>query len=299
MATLVAFHAHPDDESLSMGGTFARAAAEGHRTVLVVATGGEHGQVPSDLAAGESLADRRRRETEAACDALGVSRLVWLGYEDSGMTGWSQNANRGAFVNADPDEAARRLSAILDEERPEVFTTYDWHGNYGHPDHLQVHAVGHLAARRSGVEGVYEVTMNRDWFRSLVAMAREAGVPETEGFADFDADAPADDGNPNPAHDRADRRRISKHVRAVGIHNFGYHREGRLRRADLPDCRRQEHVPRGRACARLNSPGQTRGIGVSRRASLTSVGDAFLVLASRRRTLPPAKDGEGWPDDRP
>jgi len=196
VATLVAFHAHPDDESLSMGGTLARAAAEGHRTVLVVATGGEHGQVPGDLGPGESLADRRRRETEAACAALGVSRLAWLGYEDSGMTGWVQNANRGAFVNAGVDEAAARLAAILDEERPEVFTTYDWHGNYGHPDHLQVHAVGHRAADRSGVEGVYEVTMNRDWFRSLVAMARAAGVPETEGFADFDADAPADDGNP-------------------------------------------------------------------------------------------------------
>ena len=196
MATLVAFHAHPDDESLSMGGTLARAAAEGHRTVLVVATGGEHGQVPTDLAPGESLADRRRRETEAACAALGVSRLAWLGYEDSGMTGWAQNANRGAFVNADRDEASARLSVILDEERPEVFTTYDWHGNYCHPDHLQVHAVGHRAASRSGVEGVYEVTMNRDWFRSLVAMAREAGVSETEGFADFDADGPADDGNP-------------------------------------------------------------------------------------------------------
>jgi LmbE family N-acetylglucosaminyl deacetylase len=208
VATLVAFHAHPDDESLSMGGTLARAAAEGHRTVLVVATGGEHGQVPGDLAAGETLADRRRRETEAACAALGVSRLAWLGYEDSGMTGWAQNANRGAFVNADPDEAAARLAAILDEERPEVFTTYDWHGNYGHPDHLQVHAVGHRAAAKSGVEGVYEVTMNRDWFRSLVAMAREVGVPETEGFADFDADAPADDGNPMGEPESAISHRI-------------------------------------------------------------------------------------------
>lgn len=224
MATLVAFHAHPDDESLSMGGTLARAAAEGHRTVLVVATGGEHGQAPGDLAADETLADRRRRETEAACEALGVSRLAWLGYEDSGMTGWSQNANRGAFVNADRDEAAARLSAFLDEERPEVFTTYDWHGNYGHPDHLQVHKVGHLAAARSGVEGIYEVTMNRDWFRSLVSMARDAGVPATEGFADFDADAPADDGNPMGEPESAISHRVDvaawcgAKLRAIACH---------------------------------------------------------------------------------
>ena len=55
MGTLVLFHAHPDDESITTGGTAARAAAEGHRVVLVVATGGEHGEVPPDLAPGEEL----------------------------------------------------------------------------------------------------------------------------------------------------------------------------------------------------------------------------------------------------
>jgi len=225
VATLVAFHAHPDDESLSMGGTLARAAAAGHRTVLVVATGGEHGQVPADLAVGESLADRRRRETEAACEVLGVSRLAWLGYEDSGMTGWSQNSNPGAFVNADLSEASARLARILADERPEAFTTYDWHGNYGHPDHLQVHAVGHRAAVLAEVEGVYEVTMNRDWFRSLMTMAREAGVATTDGFADFDADAPADDGNPMGEPESAISHRVDvgewceSKLRAISCHD--------------------------------------------------------------------------------
>ena len=45
MATLVAFHAHPDDESIAMGGVMAKASDEGHRVVLVVATRGEHGEV--------------------------------------------------------------------------------------------------------------------------------------------------------------------------------------------------------------------------------------------------------------
>ena len=66
MATLVCFHAHPDDEVISTGGTIARAAAEGHRVVLVVATNGDHGEVPDDLAPGETLVDRRRVETEAS-----------------------------------------------------------------------------------------------------------------------------------------------------------------------------------------------------------------------------------------
>ena len=55
MGTLVCFHAHPDDESISTGGTMARAVAEGHRVVLVVATNGDHGEVPEDLAPGETL----------------------------------------------------------------------------------------------------------------------------------------------------------------------------------------------------------------------------------------------------
>ncbi len=91
MSTIVFFHAHPDDESLSTGGTIARASAEGHRVVLVVATNGDHGQVPDDLAPGETLVDRRRKETEKSCQVLGVHRLAWLGYSDSGMTGWPQN----------------------------------------------------------------------------------------------------------------------------------------------------------------------------------------------------------------
>ena len=91
MGTLVCFHAHPDDESIGTGGTLARAKAEGHRTVLVVATNGDHGEVPADLAPGETLVDRRRVETERSAAVLGIDRLVWLDYTDSGMTGWGQD----------------------------------------------------------------------------------------------------------------------------------------------------------------------------------------------------------------
>jgi len=210
MSTLVAFHAHPDDESLIMGGTLARASAEGHRVVVVVATNGDHGEKPTDLAAGETLMDRRRAETQRSCDALGVHRLEWLGYADSGMTGWEQNAHPDAFINADTEVAAAALAAILIEERADVFVTYDWHGNYGHPDHLQVHRVGHRAAQIAGVADVFEVTMNRDHFRRLVTMAAEH--PElasgNEGFTDFDPDSPADDGNPMGEPESAISHRI-------------------------------------------------------------------------------------------
>ena len=193
MATLVCFHAHPDDESMTTGGVMAKYAAGGHRVVLVVATGGEHGECPDDLAPGESLVHRRRKETERSAAALGVARIAWLGYEDSGMTGWEQNAEPRSFHLADVDEAARRLADVLIEERADVVTVYDWHGNYGHPDHIKVHHVGHRAAVLAGTPHVYEATMNRDHVRKLMQMA----PPEfAEGAADFDPDAPADDGNP-------------------------------------------------------------------------------------------------------
>ncbi|MEY2966997.1 MAG: hypothetical protein RLY50_1047 [Actinomycetota bacterium] len=194
MSTIVFFHAHPDDECIQTGGTIARASAEGHRVVLVVATNGDHGEIPSDLAEGETLVDRRRRETEASADVLGIARVAWLGYEDSGMTGWPQNANPGAFLNAETDEAATRLANILHEESVEVLVTYDWHGGYGHPDHIKVHHVGHAAAALVPGVRVLEGTMNRDQIRRSMAMARDAGLLPPE--ADWDVDGPADDGNP-------------------------------------------------------------------------------------------------------
>ena len=198
MGTVVAFHAHPDDESLIMGGSLARASREGHRVVLVVATNGDHGQIPDDLAPGETLMDRRKRETQASCDVLGIHRLVWLGYCDSGMTGWEQNNLPGAFVAADVDEAAQRLADVLIEERADVVTVYDWHGNYGHPDHIQVHKVGHRAAAIAGTKNVFETTMNRDHFRMVYEMAKEHAAQLPDGAApdDFNPDGPADDGNP-------------------------------------------------------------------------------------------------------
>ena len=202
MGTLVAFHAHPDDEAIATGGSMARAHAEGHRVVLVVATGGEHGELPDDLTDGETLADRRRAETERSAAALGVDRVVWLGYADSGMTGWEANLDEASFWLADVDEAGRRLADVLLEERADVFTIYDWHGNYGHPDHIKVHQVGcraeHMVADELPGMRVFEATMNRDELRRQMAQAREMGQSMTPDNVEdeFDPDGPMDDGNP-------------------------------------------------------------------------------------------------------
>jgi LmbE family N-acetylglucosaminyl deacetylase len=201
MGTLVCLHAHPDDECISTGGTMARASEEGHRVVLIVATNGEHGEVPDDLADGESLADRRRAETDASARVLGVDRLVWLGYQDSGMTGWDGNQDSASFHQADLDEAGERVASVLREERADVFTMYDWHGTYGHPDHVKVHQVGKRAAELvDHPMRTLEATVNRDAMAAMINAAKESGVemgsPDADSDDEFDPSGPADDGNP-------------------------------------------------------------------------------------------------------
>ena len=185
MATVVFFHAHPDDESITTGGTIARAGAEGHRTVLVFATRGEVGEVGDGvLAADESLARRREQESHKSAEILGVARVEFLGYHDSGMMGEDSNDADGSFWRADPDVAASALAAILADERADVLTIYDSHGGYGHPDHIQVHRVGVLAAERAAIDRVFEATMNRDHFARLTEHATAFGI-DTDGIPDL------------------------------------------------------------------------------------------------------------------
>ncbi|HXQ60843.1 MAG TPA: PIG-L family deacetylase [Acidimicrobiales bacterium] len=181
MATAVFFHAHPDDEAIATAGTMAALAAAGHRVVLVTATRGELGEVPDGLLApGETLADRRAVELEAACEVLGVARHVYLGYGDSGMEGEDTNNDPGCFWQADLDEAARRMAAILREEEADVLTAYDERGNYGHPDHIQVHRVGLRAGELAGVPRVFMATVNRDHLYELLETDGGATLLATE-----------------------------------------------------------------------------------------------------------------------
>ena len=183
MATLVCFHAHPDDESIATGGVMVKAAEDGHTVVLVVATRGEEGEVPEGfLADGESLGERRERETLASAEILGVRAVEWLGYHDSGMIGTPTNDAEHCFWRADVEEAAQRLAAILRRHDADVLTIYDDNGNYGHPDHIQVHRVGVRAAELAGTPEVYEATMNRDHLRrQMRTMVEEAGTDDLPG----------------------------------------------------------------------------------------------------------------------
>jgi LmbE family N-acetylglucosaminyl deacetylase len=169
--TVVAFHAHPDDEVLLTGGTLARAVADGHRVVVVTATAGGLG-----LTGGlqRDLAQARTRELSAATAALGVHRTEVLGYLDSGMV--AAEAPPGAFCTIPVPMAARVLADLLVQEAADVLTVYDPHGGYGHPDHVHVHHVGRAAARLAGTPVVLEATVNRDRLRRALRVLRWTGV---------------------------------------------------------------------------------------------------------------------------
>lgn len=193
MATLVCFHAHPDDEAIATGGVIRLAADAGHRVVLVVATRGERGEiVPGVLDDGEQLALRRTAEVHAAATELGIARVAFLGYVDSGMMGEPTNDEPWTFWQADVESAARRLATILDEEGADALTVYDDNGGYGHPDHIQVHRVGMRAAEIAGVTRVVETCINRTAIRRMV-----------EAIASGDAPSPFPEGAEPPDLDDA------------------------------------------------------------------------------------------------
>jgi len=185
--TLVTFHAHPDDEAIAMGGSMAQAARDGHRVVLVVATRGEHGEVDDGfLDSDEALGDRREQETRVAAEILGVQRVEFLGYVDSGMVGTPENDAPESFWQADVEEAAGRLAAILTEEEADVLTIYDEWGVYGHPDHVQVHRVGARAAELAGTRRVYMSTIDQDRIRRLFEEAKATNAPDFPEDLDLD-----------------------------------------------------------------------------------------------------------------
>jgi LmbE family N-acetylglucosaminyl deacetylase len=155
MATIVAFHAHPDDEVLLTGGTIARLAAEGHRVIIVVACDG-------DMWAGPDQG-RRLEDLRASAAILGADKAVHLGYADSGHGPllFDDPPGRTRFARADAEEAAGKLAALLAEEHADLLLSYDPQGVNGHRDHVRVHQVGARAAELAGVR-VAEATVPRE-----------------------------------------------------------------------------------------------------------------------------------------
>ena len=157
--TLMAVHAHPDDECMSTGGSLARYREEGVHTILVTATRGEEGEiVDPDMDPDEvrpKLADVRVAELEKACQHLQVAELHLLNYRDSGMAGTPANNHPDCFHQADLHEATGRLVRLMRQCRPHVMTCYNENGGYGHPDHIQVNRATVAAFHAAGDPAQY------------------------------------------------------------------------------------------------------------------------------------------------
>lgn len=192
MSTVVALHAHPDDESLITGGTLTGLSAAGHRVVLVTCTDGAEGLADDSFGRGEDLAAVRRAELDAAAAELGVARVVVLGYQDSGSD--PAHLHPDGFCHAAVDEVAARVVEVIREEDAELLLGYDSAGGYGHPDHVQVHRVGRRAAELSNIPGYLEATVDRGQLvrgarlLAAVPVARRL-VPADRFAASWSADA--------------------------------------------------------------------------------------------------------------
>ena len=226
--TVVSFHAHPDDEALLTAGTLARAAAEGHRVVLVTATDGGAGLAAAADSGGPGLGSKRLAELRRAGTAIGCHDVRYLGYRDSGPTPAGPTPTGPAdpgpdtFSRADTEVAATRLAAILAETGAHVLTIYDPAGGYGHPDHVQVHRVGVRAAELAGTQVVLEATVDRrPLVRVLGVLERlrilgRLGVDRREWSAARFAGAYADPGR--ITHRVATRRFAGAKRRAMAAH---------------------------------------------------------------------------------
>jgi len=187
--TLMAVHAHPDDEASSTGGVLAAYSAQGIRTVVVTCTNGELGDAPGGIKPGQpghdaqAVARQRLAELRESCAILGVCELELLGYHDSGMPDWDYKDRPDAFSNIPLAKVAGRISGLIERHRPQVLITYDDQGPYQHPDHVHASRCAQAAFADTGIPAKLYLSAMRgsDW-RKVWEALRELGenVPDFE-----------------------------------------------------------------------------------------------------------------------
>jgi LmbE family N-acetylglucosaminyl deacetylase len=188
--TLMAVHAHPDDEA-SGGGILATYSDEGVRTIVVTCTNGEYGDAPGGIKPGqpghdpEKVAQLRLAELRESVRILGVSDVETLGYHDSGMPDWEYKNSPDVFSNIPIEVVADRIGVLLTKYRPDVLVTYDDQGAYQHPDHVHASLSAQAAAAATGIPAkVYLSTMRGSSWRKIWDALRAAG----EQVPDWDID---------------------------------------------------------------------------------------------------------------
>ncbi len=186
--TLMAVHAHPDDEASSTGGVLALYSDQGVRTVVVTCTNGEFGDAPGGVKPGQdgheeqAVAQLRLAELRQSCKILGVTDLELLGYHDSGMPDWDYKDRPEAFCNIPVADVAARIGGLIEAYRPQVVITYDDNGMYQHPDHVHASRAAQAAVAATGIAAKLYLSALRgsDWLKMWEAL-REQGVEVPAG----------------------------------------------------------------------------------------------------------------------
>lgn len=137
---LLAVVAHPDDETFGMGGTLAYYAHMGVEVHLICATRGEAGEVdPEKLEGFGSIGDLREHELRCAAEELGLKKIHFLDFRDSGMPDTIENQHPNALIQAPIDVIAKKIRLLILDIKPYVVLTFDPVGGYMHPDHIMIH----------------------------------------------------------------------------------------------------------------------------------------------------------------
>jgi len=185
--TLMAVHAHPDDEASSTGGVLVKYGDEGVRTIVVTCTNGEFGDAPGGIKPGidghdeAAVAQLRLSELRESAKILGVTELEVLGYHDSGMPDWDYKDRQDAFCNVPLADVAARIGVLIESYRPQVVISYDPTGAYQHPDHVHAARAAAAAVAASGIPAkFYQTAMRRSDWRKIWDALRELGedVPD-------------------------------------------------------------------------------------------------------------------------
>jgi LmbE family N-acetylglucosaminyl deacetylase len=220
--------AHPDDESFGMGGTLAWYAQQGVEIHLICATKGEAGEVDPEFLEGfDSIASRRESELLCAAEHLGIKKVHFLGYRDSGMAGSPDNQHPDAFINAPVETITGLVVAYIREFKPDIVLTFDPVGGYHHPDHIHIQQATTAAFEASGDPDqfqdlgspfqpakLYYHVFPRGFIRTVVKVLKLIGQDPTKFGRNQDIDLERLAGDEDyPPHVRINYRKVS-HLKA-------------------------------------------------------------------------------------
>ncbi|MDQ1569619.1 MAG: N-acetyl-D-myo-inositol-2-amino-2-deoxy-alpha-D-glucopyranoside deacetylase [Actinomycetota bacterium] len=233
-------HAHPDDESISTGGTLATLVDRGANVTVVTCTRGERGEViPAELKyaldSQQTLSSLRELELRKALGILGVTDHRYLGdsdarwagrpprrYVDSGMRWGAKGAEAStdfdpsSFTAAEFGDVAADIAAVIVSVEPDVVVSYNERGGYGHPDHIRAHQAARRAAEVYGVpffaieprESSAEATLTVDVSPVLDRKKQALGAYPSQVAVDGDSFA-LSDGKRQPIDTTEKFRRLS------------------------------------------------------------------------------------------